>query len=225
MPSNVAGVPTADRPITAVLWDFGGVILTSPFDAFADYERQAGLPEGLIRTINSTNPDANAWAKLERSEVSIDGFAELFESEATLLGHTVDARRLLSLLHGQVRPQMVEALRRCKAAGLKVACLTNNVTDTGRKGADPAREAEVSSVMAMFDHVTESRLTGVRKPEVRFYEMACEALGIEPSEAVFLDDLGINLKPAAALGMRTIKVTDPDVALDQLSALLALELR
>ena len=201
------------------------MILTSPFDAFADYERQAGLPEGLIRTINSTNPDTNAWAKLERSEVSISGFAELFEAEAALLGHIVDARRLLSLLHGQVRPQMVEALRRCKEAGFKVACLTNNVNDSGRETADSARDAEVASVMAMFDHVTESRLTGVRKPEVRFYEMACEALGIEPTEAVFLDDLGINLKPAAALGMRTIKVIDPDVALDQLSAIINLKLR
>jgi putative hydrolase of the HAD superfamily len=217
------GLVSADRPITAVLWDFGGVILTSPFDAFADYERSAGLPEGLIRKINSTNPDMNAWAKLERSEVKIDEFAALFNAEATSLGHSVDARKLLSLLNGQVRPQMVEALRRVKEAGYKVACLTNNI-NTSEHG-DSHRAGEVGEVMAMFDHVTESRLMGVRKPEVRFYEMACEALGITPHDAVFLDDLGINLKPAAALGMRTIKVVDPDVALDELSALLNLSLR
>jgi putative hydrolase of the HAD superfamily len=217
------GLVSADRPITAVLWDFGGVILTSPFDAFADYERSAGLPEGLIRKINSTNPDTNAWAKLERSEVKIDEFAELLNIEAETFGHTVDARKLLSLLNGQVRPQMVEALRRVKEAGYKVACLTNNIT-TSENG-DSHRAGEVAEVMAMFDHVTESRHMGVRKPEVRFYEMACEALGITPHDAVFLDDLGINLKPAAALGMRTIKVIDPDVALDELSALLNLKLR
>ncbi len=214
---------TSNRPITAVLWDFGGVILTSPFDAFADYERSAGVPVGLIRTINSTNPDTNAWAKLERSEVSIDEFAELFHAEAESHGETVDARKLLSLLNGQVRPQMVEALRRVKGAGYKVACLTNNI-NTSDNG-DSHRAGDVAQVMAMFDHVTESRHMGVRKPEVRFYEMACEALGISPHEAVFLDDLGINLKPAAALGMRTIKVVDPDAALDELSALLNLALR
>jgi putative hydrolase of the HAD superfamily len=212
-----------DRPITAVLWDFGGVILTSPFDAFAAYERSAGVPVGLIRTINSTNPDTNAWAKLERSEISVDQFSELFNAEAGSLGHTVDARALLAALHGQVRPQMVEALRRVKAAGYKVACLTNNI-NTSDNG-EAHRATEVAEVMAMFDHVTESRHMGVRKPEVRFYEMACEALGITPHDAVFLDDLGINLKPAAALGMRTIKVVDPDVALDELSALLNLVLR
>ncbi len=215
-----------DQTIRAVLWDFGGVILTSPFDAFAHYERSAGLPESLIRKINSTNPDTNAWARLERSEVSIAEFADIFNGEAQVLGHTVDARQLLSLLNGQIRPQMVEALRRCKDAGYKIACLTNNVnTSEGGPGAsDPGRAAAVAEVMSMFDHVTESRHTGVRKPEVRFYEMACEALEIHPREAVFLDDLGINLKPAAALGMRTIKVTDPDVALRELSAVLQIEL-
>lgn len=213
-------------PITAVLWDFGGVILTSPFDAFSDYERRRNLPGGLIRQINSTNPDTNAWARLERSEVDLDGFAELFEAEGRDLGHAVDGRELLSLLNGQVRPQMVEALRRCKSAGYKLGCLTNNV-HSGREVPDDAdpRQAAVSEAMAMFDHVTESRHMGVRKPEVRFYELACEALAIHPTEAVFLDDLGINLKPAAALGMRTIKVTEPDAALDQLSAILGLALR
>lgn len=212
------------HPITAVLWDFGGVILTSPFDAFADFERRSGLPHGLIRRINATNPDTNAWARLERSEVDLDGFAALFAEEGKALGHTIDGRALLKLLSGDVRPQMVEALLRCKKAGYKLGCLTNNV-HTGREDTDRARESAVAEVMSMFDHVTESRLMGVRKPEVRFYELACDALNIHPREAVFLDDLGINLKPAAALGMRTIKVVDPDVALDELSAMLGVALR
>ena len=212
------------RPITAVLWDFGGVILTSPFDAFAGFERRNGLPEGLIRRINATNPDTNAWARLERSEVDLDGFCALFADEGQAHGHAIDGRALLGLLSGDVRPQMVEALRRCKTAGYKLGCLTNNV-NTGREENDSARSAAVAEAMSLFDHVTESRLMGVRKPEVRFYELACEALAIQPGDAVFLDDLGINLKPAAALGMRTIKVVDPDVALDELSAMLGLVLR
>jgi putative hydrolase of the HAD superfamily len=207
-------------PIRAVLWDFGGVILSSPFDAFAQYETQHSLPAGLIRGINSANPDTNAWARFERSDVSFTEFCSLFEAEALELGHVVDARRIMALLHGEIRPQMVVALRKLKAAGYLIACLTNNV-QTG----DERDRSDVDAVMELFDHVTQSRNAGVRKPERRFYEMACAAISIEPTEAVFLDDLGINLKPAAALGMRTIKVSDPDAALNELEVLLGMSLR
>ncbi len=212
-------------PIKAVLWDFGGVILSSPFDAFTRYETASGLPPGLIRTLNATNPDTNAWARFERNEVTLDEFCELFESEAAEAGHGVSGRSVMGLLHGEVRPRMVEAVRRCKAAGFLVGCLTNNVRlDRGFSSAQPDR-SDVAEVMAMFDHVTESSLAGIRKPEPRFYELACEALQISPAEAVFLDDLGINLKPAAAMGMRTIKVVDPDAALDELSGHIGIVLR
>ena len=207
-------------PIRAVLWDFGGVILSSPFDAFAKYEESNSLPSGLIRQINATNPDTNAWAQFERSDVSFFEFCSLFEAEALALGYVVEARRIMALLHGEIRPQMVDALHKLKAAGYLIACLTNNV-QTG----DERDRSDVDAVMALFDHVTQSRHAGVRKPETKFYEMACEAISIQPAEAVFLDDLGINLKPAAALGMRTIKVIDPDVALSELEVLLGMSLR
>jgi putative hydrolase of the HAD superfamily len=214
-----------ETTIRAVLWDFGGVILSSPFDAFARYEASAGLPAGLIRQLNASNPDTNAWARFERNEVSLDGFCEIFEAEAAAAGHAVSGRQVMALLHGEIRPQMVEAVRRCKAAGFLVGCLTNNVRlDRRAETAQPAR-TDVAEVMGLFDHVTESSLAGIRKPEPRFYELACEALSIAPTEAVFLDDLGINLKPAAAMGMHTIKVVDPDVALDELSAHIGITLR
>jgi putative hydrolase of the HAD superfamily len=155
-----------------------------------------------------------------QSDVSFAEFCALFEAEALVLGHVVEARRIMALLHGEIRPQMVGALHKLKAAGYLIACLTNNV-QTG----DERDRSDVAAVMALFDHVTQSRNAGVRKPERKFYEMACEAISILPTEAVFLDDLGINLKPAAALGMRTIKVGDPDVALDELEALVGMSLR
>ena len=208
--------------IRAALFDFGGVILSSPFDAFASYEREAGLPEGLIRRLNATDPDTNAWAKLERSEVTIEEFCRLFEGEASAAGHTVDAQRIIGLLSGEIRPEMVEAVRRCKAGGLVTACLTNNfVVDEGHVD----RESEMSAVMGLFDAVIESSKVGVRKPDPKFYELACEQLGIEPSEAVFLDDLGINLKPARAMGMTTIKVLSPEQALADLEAVVGFPLR
>jgi putative hydrolase of the HAD superfamily len=196
--------------VRAVLWDFGGVILSSPFDAFARYERDRGLPEGFLRQLNATNPDTNAWAKLERSEVDLAGFAELYEAEAQAAGQRVDAGAVLALLSGELRPAMVQALRRIREEGLRQACLTNNVAGT------EAVRPELAEVMDLFDTVLESSKLGVRKPDPRFYELALGAVGVAATEAVFLDDLGINLKPARALGITTIKVVDAGSALAEL---------
>jgi putative hydrolase of the HAD superfamily len=206
----------------AVFWDFGGVILSSPFDAFLQYEAQKGLPEGFLRSVNATNPDANAWALLERNEVSPRDFDALFLAESTALGHPVPGADVLQLLAGEIRPAMVQALDTVKAAGYAMACLTNNVV--GGDGATPERREAVAAVMARFDAVIESSKVGCRKPETRFYEIACETLQVSPHECVFLDDLGVNLKPAAAMGMHTIKVINPDDALAALSAALQLSL-
>jgi putative hydrolase of the HAD superfamily len=196
-------------PIRAAFFDFGGVILSSPFEAFNGFEDRTGLPRDFIRTVNSTNPDVNAWARFERSEVSFDEFCELFEAECLALGHTVDARALMPLLAGEIRPVMVEAVRRC-GERLVTACLTNNWVSFDDRDLG----------LVHFDHVIESSKVGVRKPDRRFYELACETCGVEPHEAVFLDDLGVNLKPAAAMGMTTIKVVDPLAALAELEQVL-----
>lgn len=206
--------------IRAALFDFGGVILSSPFEAFARYEQQRGLPDGLIRQLNATNPDDNAWARLERNEVGLDEFCRLFEAEAAAVGHQLDGREVIGLLSGELRPAMVEAVRRC-AERLVTGLLTNNFVVAGDH---VDREGEMAEVLGLFDAVVESSKVGVRKPDVRFYEMACELLGIEPAEAVFLDDLGVNLKPARALGMTTIKVVDPEVALVELESVVGFPL-
>lgn len=205
----------------AVLWDFGGVILASPFDAFRRYETEHGLPMDFIRRVNATNPHTNAWALLERSEVSAEEFDELFAAESSALGHRVPGVDVLGLLGGEVRPEMVAMLDRVKAAGFRVACLTNNIASLdGLRVADDARAVQVAAIMDRFDVIVESSRAGVRKPEPRFYEIACELLGVQPEECVFLDDLGINLKPAAAMGMTTIKVTTASQAIAELNAAL-----
>ena len=209
-------------PIQAVLWDFGGVILSSPFEAFNTYEAQKGLPTDLIRRVNSTNPHTNAWALLERNDISPQEFDSLFATESEALGHRVPGADVLALLSGEIRPRMVQALDTVKAAGFKIACLTNNVVSTEEPATE--RQAQVRTIMHKFDHVVESSKVGCRKPEPRFYEIACELLNVSPNECVFLDDLGINLKPAAAMGMRTIKVVNPDDALAELSGHLDLVL-
>ena len=205
--------------IEAVIWDFGGVLTSSPFEAFTRYERERGLPVDFIRTINATNPDTNAWALFERAEVTLDQFDELFAKEAAAKGHEVRGLDVVRLLSGDIRPAVVKALKACKAR-LKVGCITNNVP--AGKGAGMARSedkaAQVAEVMALFDHVIESSKLGIRKPDPRIYELACKTLKVSPAHCVYLDDLGINLKPAKKLGMTTIKVVEPGQAMAELEA-------
>jgi putative hydrolase of the HAD superfamily len=210
----------------AVLWDFGGVILSSPFEAFNRYEAEIGLPKDFIRGLNARNGDTNAWAKMERSEVSLEGFVALFEEEARQQGHKLDGWRILQSLSGDIRPQMVEALRRCSRA-FRVACITNNMKHgegPGKaRGADKAQA--VAEIMTLFEHVVESSKLGLRKPDPRIYRMMVETLKVDPKNCVYLDDLGVNLKPARAMGMTTIKVLNAAQAITELEAATGLTLR
>ena len=206
--------------IEAVLWDFGGVFTTSPFEAFARFEQARGLPENFIRTINSTNPNDNAWARFEASAIDVDEFDTAFREEAEAHGHSVGGKDVLELLSGEFRPRMAAALATCKEH-FKVGCITNNMKKAGdgpTMAANDQRSAQAAAVMALFDVIVESSVEGVRKPQPRIYEIACERLGVAPQRTVFLDDLGINLKPARAMGMTTIKVVTEEQALRELSA-------
>lgn len=210
--------------IEAVIWDFGGVFTTSPFEAFARYERDKGLPENLIRRINSTNHENNAWARFERAELDIEGFDRAFAAEAMALGHQVPGSDVIGLLAGDFRPEMIEALRRVKQI-LKNGCITNNVPSSA-VGSAPATGRSIYSreIMEMFDCVIESSKVGIRKPDPRIYQMMCEGLGVAPEACVYLDDLGINLKPARAMGMKTIKVANGQQAIAELESATGLQL-
>ncbi|HET7502186.1 MAG TPA: HAD-IA family hydrolase [Kofleriaceae bacterium] len=221
MTYDPAPAPDPARPIRAVLFDFGGVILSSPIDAFRAYERQAGLPAGFLQKLNMIDPDRNAWACMERGELDEDTFHTRFEAEGRAQGYAFDSRAVLALLTGQLRSEMVAVVRSLRAH-YRVACLTNNMrlpTSPGTAN-HPGRAAEIAEVMALFEHVVESCKIGARKPEPRFYLRACELVGVAPQHCVFLDDLGINLKPARALGMTTIKVDEPAQAIADLEAVL-----
>ena len=218
--------------IEAILWDFGGVFTSSPFEAFDRFQRTRGLPENFIRTINSRNPDSNAWARFESSAIDADEFDVAFRQEAEAFGHSVGGKEVLELLSGEFRPRMAAVLEQCKKH-YKVGCITNNMK---KAGAGPSmasgsfhargtpsrtpdeRAEQAARVMALFDVIVESSVEGVRKPEPRIYQIACERLGVAPAQTIFLDDLGINLKPARAMGMTTIKVVSEEQAIHELSA-------
>jgi len=211
--------------LEAVLWDFGGVITSSPFEAFNRYEAERGLPKDFIRTVNAANPLGNAWALFEQAKIDAATFDQMFTEESTALGHRVRGAEVLPLLSGDVRPRMVAALQACKAR-FKVGCITNNVqTGHGAGMAGTADKAKaVQAIMATFDHVIESSKIGLRKPDPRIYALMCEAIGVEAKDCLYLDDLGINLKPAREMGMATIKVTAEAQALQELAAATGLDL-
>lgn len=205
--------------IEAVIWDFGGVFTSSPFEAFNRFEAENGLPKDLIRRVNATNHHQNAWALFERNEIDTERFDQLFLEESTALGHPVQGRDVLPLLSGSVRPRMVAALKTCKQH-FKVGCITNNVVSMHSPGQDEIQRAAgaMGQIMPLFDAIIESSKAGVRKPDPKIYLMMCDLLAVKPGSCVYLDDLGINCKPAAELGMKAIKVIDVDQTLAELAA-------
>ena len=208
--------------IRAVFWDFGGVITSSPFDSFNTYEEEHKLPKDIIRTINSTNPHVNAWAKLERDEIDQEEFDSLFATESKRMGYSIPGKEVLALLKGRIRPEMIKALRTIKGKLIQ-GCLTNNIQsmeDQQTKKNNSATSGAHQDIMKLFDFVFESSIENVRKPDPNFYKLACQKGGVNPHEVIFLDDLGINLKPAKAMGMKTIKVVQADKALQELEDLL-----
>src|ERR1700752_1894475 len=212
-----------DGMIEAVIWDFGGVLTTSPFEAFARFETERGLPADIIRRTNAANHLENAWAKFERAEVDLDAFDNLFAAESLALGAEVRGKEVLPLLSGDLRPEMVEALKRVKAK-FKTGCITNNLP-ANAIGSFGGRSLYVAEVMALFDHVIESAKIGLRKPDPRIYRMMVETLKVDPSNCVYLDDLGVNIKTARAMGMTTIKVENAAQAIGELEAATGLVLR
>jgi putative hydrolase of the HAD superfamily len=209
--------------VEAVIWDFGGVLTSSPFEAFARFENERGLPADIIRRTNASNHWENAWAKFERAEVDLETFDQLFAAESLAQGAEVRGREVLPLLSGDLRPEMVEALRRVKGR-LKTGCITNNLP-ANAIGSHGGRSLYIAEVMVLFDHVIESAKIGLRKPDPRIYRMMVEALGVDPRGCIYLDDLGVNLKPAREMGMTTIKVVNAPQAIAELEAATGLALR
>lgn len=204
----------------AVIWDFGGVITSSPFEAFNKFELDNNLPKDIIRTINSENPDDNAWAKFERNDIDINEFDTLFSKEADKKGFQISGKQVVKLLSGDIRKPMVDFLLSLKE-NYKLGCITNNIQNSKDDKVNHLNQA--SQVMKIFDHIIESSKVGLRKPDPKIYYMSCDALGVRPEECIYLDDLGINLKPARKIGMTTIKVIDPNEAINEVKKYLQIK--
>lgn len=217
------------RRFSAVIFDFGGVFTTSPVENFAIYEKRHGLPERFIGGVIKSRLHDGAFARFERGEIGMEEFDRLFAGETRAAGREIRGAEFATLLDVALKPEMVAALGAVKRAGYSTGCITNNFPSIESDGSPrrAERHASLQAIFDDFDHIIESSKAGVRKPEPRIYEMMLEALALPASACIFLDDLGVNLKPAQAMGMTTIKVPFGDVtpAIDELSALLQLPLR
>ncbi len=203
--------------LRAVIFDLGGVVLESPIDHFRVHEARSGLPPHFISRLVVATGESGAWARLERGELDMHAFYAAFEAEALAAGARLSAERLMVEIAevSVIRPDVLDAVRRVRARGLKAAALTNNWPS------DDAQSTRTLKLKPEFDVFVESCRVGMRKPEARIYEHACRELGVDASEAVFLDDIGANLKPARAMGMVTIKVSDAAAAIAELERALA----
>ena len=208
---------------SAVLFDLGGVVLGSPIHAIRDYEVELGLDKNAINLVAMNTAPTGAWSRLERGEIEMEAFYPAFEQDCRDAGIEMDAREMMTRMAGSTepRPMMIEAIRRLREAGFKVGALTNNWAHTGDDD-NPLRNDGTRALKDLFDVFIESSVEGLRKPDPKIYELACERMGKQPGDLVFLDDIGPNLKPPRAMGMATIKVDTPEQALTELGEIVGM---
>jgi putative hydrolase of the HAD superfamily len=211
------------RKFSAVIFDLGGVVLGSPLHAIRDYERELGFERNAINRVAADTAPTGAWSCFERGELEMEAFYSAFEADCLQAGFTIDARRMMTMMGEASAPrsEMLAAIERLREAGLRVAALTNNWSHAEN---DEGRNGGTRALKELFDVFVESSVEGLRKPDPRIYELACERLCVAPAAAIFLDDIGGNLKPARSMGMHTIKVDEPRPALEALGSVLGLQL-
>ncbi|MGM0452392.1 MAG: HAD family hydrolase [Thermodesulfobacteriota bacterium] len=208
--------------IKAVIFDLGGVILDSPMEVFAEFEKQHGLSSNFLNRAIVDAGSQGAWARLERGEIDLEAFFDAFDAELWQAGAEISSRDLMAAVNdfATVRPPMIEAVRRLRRGGYRTAALTNNWLV-----ADGATSTGLAVLKAEFDVFVESSQTGLAKPDPRIYEQVLSELGVAADQAVFLDDIGRNLKPARQMGMTTIKVESVESALRELEKTLSFPLQ
>ena len=189
-----------NNSIKIVLWDFGGVLTESPIKNFQKFENDNNYILNTIVRINSDNKYENAWAKLEKDEISIEKFSILFKEEAKKYGIlNINTDKLLRCLNVKLNMRMVELLQNVSKFYTCV-CLTNNFKKMN--------SSNFEKIKHNFRFIIESSKIGLRKPEKQIYTYVLKALKVSAKEILFVDDLGINLKPARDLGFQTYKFID-----------------
>ena len=213
--------------IEAVIFDYGGVLSTTPFAGIAEYERKMGYPEKSLAQLlfgSGASPQGptedipdHDWHLLETGRLTLDEFHErLVKRSEAALGRPLDLgdyAQFLRELGVSVHWMMVHRVRELRSEGYCTAILTNNVKEWGRYW-------KSSIPLDLFDLIVDSCDVGLRKPDPAIYRLTCERLGVAPEAAVFLDDTRRHVGAARQVGLHGILVRDPWVALAELDAIL-----
>ena len=206
--------------IEAVVCDFGGVLTTPLFEAFAKIQEDFGIESGdLVAAMQllTERDGENPLFPLERGEVSEDDFLRrLGGALEEVLGREASVHRFrMALFEGlEPNPPMIELMRELRGRGLRMAMLTNNVREW-----EPLWRAMLP-VDEIFSQVVDSGFVGHRKPERRIYEITIERLGVPFERCLFVDDLEPNIRAAEELGMRTVHFRDNEQAIPAIRAAL-----
>ena len=200
-----------------LLVDFGGVLTTNVFASFRAFCLDEGLDPDAVKRLFSEEPRALEYVRrIERGELSEEQFAERFGELLEL----EDERRpgLVDRMFGHIRPddEMVEALRRARAQGIRTGLISNSMG---------AARYDRSTFPELFDGVVISGDEGMHKPEPAIYELGCERVGLAPADCVFVDDLRENCEGAQAVGMTAVLHRGAEQTLPRLEELLGVELR
>lgn len=206
--------------IRAVLFDFAGVLTTSPFAGIAAHEADLGYPRGSLRHLllgdYGATDNAHPWHRLERGEVTTQEFWTDLVARADAAGTPIELGAFLRAFASGVRPhdEMLATARGLRPE-YRTAIVTNNVREFGESW-----RAMVAAEDS-FDEIVDSSEVGMRKPEPEIYRHACAILGVETHEAVFLDDSPTNVEGARSVGLAGILVDDHEVAISALHEMLA----
>jgi len=207
--------------IRAIVSDFGGVLTTPLFAAFAAFQDEVGIsPENLGKAmrVGLAEGEDLPLFQLERGEISEDEFiAGLENGLESILGHRPHLHHFRQKFWGALHPneEMISLMHELKASGLKMAMLTNNVREW-----EPLWRSMLP-VDEIFEEIVDSAFVGCRKPEAQIYELTLERIGLPAEACLFIDDLQPNIEGAEAAGMSAVHFRDNAQAIAEIRAALA----
>jgi putative hydrolase of the HAD superfamily len=207
--------------LRAVVSDFGGVLTTPLFAAFAAFQDEVGIsPENLGKAmrVGLAEDEDLPLFQLERGEISEDRFIERLEDGLeSILGHRPHLHHFRQKFWGALHPneEMIALMRELKASGLKMAMLTNNVREW-----EPLWRSMLP-VDEIFEEIVDSAFVGCRKPEAQIYELTLERIGLPAEACLFIDDLEPNIEGAEAVGMNAVHFRDNAQAIAEIRTALS----
>ena len=207
--------------IEVVVSDFGGVLTSPLVESFMAFQDQTGITTETLGKAMQAAAEAegeNPLFAMERGEITEVAFLEKLTVQLEpLLGHPPEMHRFKEIYFEalQPNPEMISLMRELKAAGYRMAMLTNNVREW-----EPLWRPMLP-VDEIFETVVDSGFVGCRKPETRIYALTLERIGLPAEACLFVDDIQVNCEGAEKAGMTAVHFQDNEQAISEVRAALA----